>query len=321
MRTNIIKYKRKLAFLFRGIISSLVFRVIYRNGFDISQTILVFGSTRCGSTWLAEIICAANGGTQIFEPLHTRYIERAAAVGIQKNMYLAPDDIWNEGKNYLTEVFSGRAINPWLASQITLRQALNTRYLVVKLVRGNLLLEWIVRNFKTRLPALVIRHPCAVIASQLSKGWTPSLRVLLSNPYLDNLQQIKSRCESLNQPEELLALAWCLKYHAPLAIPKPYPFIIVCYENLVRNGHKEIEKLFYLWGLELTDEVIQKIKKPSNTVTEKSQVLSGKDPLAGWKENLNSEQISNILKVVNIFGMDFYSHDSEPDYNRLCSGG
>jgi len=310
---------RKLKFSVRGLTSAYLFKLFHHRGFDVSNALLIFGSTRSGSTWLAEIISSVPGNTQVFEPLNIKYVNQAKKVGIDRNTYLKHDADWPEGKQFFKRILSGKLINPWLASQIPVNRVFSTRRLVVKFVRANLLLRWICENLPVLPPAMVIRHPCAVVSSQLRKGWKPSKKILLSNSYFDEYPEIREDCLNLRKPEELYALAWCLRYHAPLCIPKPYPFILICYEKMVRNGVKEVEKLFNVWEIELTDDITSRLNKPSDTVTQSSQILSGEDPLAGWVKNLTQEQVNNVLSVLQIFGMDFYSEQLEPDYEKLYS--
>lgn len=206
-------------------------------------------------------------------------------------------------------------INPWLASQIKITEALLAKKLVVKFVRANMMFDWLTSNFNIRPPALVIRHPCAIISSQLSKGWAPDLHVLLNNPYFKKHPEIRLKCATLTKPEELGALAWCMRYHAPLSMAKPYPFHLVCYERLVRDGKVELEKLFTAWELPTPQAAINQLNIASDTVTASSQIVRGKDPLAGWKTILNAEQIINILQVLNLFEMTFYNEALESDDN------
>ena len=198
-----------------------------------------------------------------------------------------------------------------------LNKIYNAKRIVVKVVRANLLLNWFANNLNVLPPALVIRHPCAIIASQMNKGWPPAKKLLLNNSYLDNYPEIKVQCEQLSHPEEFRALAWCLRYHAPLSAKRPHRFLLVCYEKLVRDGERELKKLFKAWDLPVHDETIRRLTIPSDTVEKNSQIISGKDPLAGWKNKLSEQQINNILAVLAIFKMDFYSNNLEPDYERL----
>ena len=311
------KYIRKIKILIRGFVSSLIFKLLYRKGFDPTKTLIICGSTRSGSTWLAELVSSIDGHSQIFEPMHTGYLKEAKKAGIKKNMYVQGNDAWLNGQKFFTRVLSGKVINPWTTSQIPWKKLIKTERLVVKFVRANLILDWLSKHLDVLPPAMVIRHPCAIIMSQLDKGWAPSKEVLLSNKYFDKFPEIKQACNQFDKREERAALAWCMRYHAPLTLTKPYPFILVCYENLVRNGEEEIKKLFDAWHLPLTKNVLDQLSKPSDTVTETSQVVSGKDPLAGWRNKLTEAEVDNILAVLNVFGMDFYSHDLEPNYEKL----
>lgn len=312
-----VKIVRKLNFLVRGVTSSLLFKYVLKRRFKTSDALLVFGFSRSGSTWLAEIMSSLPGHSQIFEPLNTAYIKEAVKAGVQKNMSLKKEQRWDDGREFLDKVFSGRLINPWLASQIFIKDVLKTKQLVIKFVRGNLLIGWVCQNFSIKPPALVIRHPCAIVSSHLQKNWTPSKEVLLSNPYFKEFPEIYERCQAIKEPEELNALAWCLHYHAPLSLPKPYPFVLICYEKLVIDGAKELTPLFDAWDLTLTDEISNLLNKPSNTVTETSQVLKGSGVLSGWQRKLTDEQVSNIIGVLQMFEMDFYTDALEADYEKL----
>jgi hypothetical protein len=311
------KYIRKIKVLFRGSVSALLFNVLHRKGFDISNVLIICGSTRSGSTWLAEIVSSLPGLSQVFEPLNIQYVKQAKEAGIVKNTFKKHDEKWEQGLYLFRRILSGKLINPWVASQIPINKVYSTQRLVVKFVRANMLLGWITENFTILPPALVIRHPCAYVCSQIQKGWNPSLNVMLSNKYFDDHPAIRDQCLCLSTPEELNALAWCMRYHAPLSLKKPHPFILICYEKLVNEPVQEVGKLFDAWGLDMTDEVINQLNKPSNTVTKSSQIVTGKDPLSGWKSRLSQKQINNVMSVLAIFDMNFYNEELEADYEIL----
>ncbi len=308
---------RKITFFLRGSISALLLKALRRNGFDPAKTILIFGSTRSGSTWLAELISSVSGHIQIFEPMNADYIKPARQIHIKRNMYLTKKDRWDKGKQYFEQVLSGKIISPWLCSQIPPKDVFNSDRLVVKFVRGNMLLDWLTSEMDLLPPVLVIRHPCATIASQLHKGWTPDKRVLLNNPFFEDYPQFIAPCSKLTGNAQISALAWCIRYFAPLIINKPHPFLLVSYEALVRNGERELSRLFNALGLTITTDIKAQLFKPSNTISNKSEIAKGKDPLAGWKNQLTETQISEILSVLTIFNMDFYTADLEPDYDKL----
>jgi hypothetical protein len=315
------KIIRKIRLVFKGSIASFCFKALHKKGFKTNESLLICGSIRSGSTWLAELISELDGHIQVFEPMHPEYVPLAGQVIPTRNMYVPQKAAWPEGVSFFEKVMSGKQINFWTASQMPLNKIFKTKRIVVKVVRANLMLDWITHNVDILPPALVIRHPCAIIASQLNKGWPPSRKLLLENSYLDKYPDIRLQCAALSKPEELAALAWCIRYHAPLSAEKPYGFILICYEQLVRNGEQELKKLFDAWQLPLDEKVINRLNVPSDTVENDSQIVSGKDPLAGWKNKLSSQQVDSILAVLTIFKLDFYSHDLEPHYEKLNSFG
>ena len=313
---------RKVKLVLNGSINSLIFKLAHPSGFDLRKTIVVFGSIRSGSTWLAEVLSSQEGHLQIFEPLHPDYVPEAKkSLPDQRPPYVSAKQEWPAGIKLFERILSGKVINSWIMSQASLNKILTAKRLVVKFVRGNLLLEWIITNMDILTPILVIRHPCAIVASHLSKGWPPGKRRLLDNPYLNGYPDIKKQCEDLSEPEELAALAWCLRYHAPLMVAKPYPFILVSYERLVRNGQQELERIFGALNIPFDDRAISQLSIPSDTATNSSQIVAGKDSLAGWKHKLTDQQVENILAVLEIFEMNFYSSELEPDFQRLSEFG
>jgi len=313
---------RKLRLILNGFFNSLVFRLVHPSGFDSKKTIAVFGSIRSGSTWLAEVLSSLDGHIQIFEPLHPDYVPEAKkSLPERKPPYMPVQQEWPAGIRFFENIFSGKVINSWTMSQTSLMKVLKAKRLVVKFVRGNLLLEWVAMNMDILTPILVIRHPCAIVASHLSKGWSPDKRRLLDNGYLDNFPDIKDKCERLSEQEELTALAWCLRYHAPLMAVKPYPFVLVSYEKLVRDGKQELERIFRALNISLDERAIEQLSIPSDTVTNSSHIVTGKDPLEGWKHKLTDKQVENILAVLDIFGMDFYTSSLDPDYYKLSTFG
>jgi hypothetical protein len=282
---------------------------------------LILGSTRSGSTWLAEIVTAVSGTLQIFEPMNDRYVASARKVGIERDLYRKPSEDWAEGSMFFKSVLAGKIVNPWILSQSSLSKTVSAERLVIKIVRGTLLTGWLSEKITKLPPALVIRHPCAIISSQLSKGWPTGKKQLLDNPYMLTLPDIRQKCQSLSEPEELLALAWCLRYHSCLTLKKPYPFILVCYESLITNGSSELEGLFNAWGLTINDVIRKQMDTPSQTVTGLSSVVKGGNPLSGWEKMLNPKEVKNILNVLSLFNIDFYNEGLEPDYEKLARFG
>jgi len=310
--------QRRFNFLVRGVCNSILLNTICRRDFDITKTLVVAGSSRSGSTWLAEIVSAAPGYGQIFEPLNPSQVKAARKAGIiTHDIFVDRGTDWPAGKDFMRKVLQGQILTPWTSSQIPLSKTKDISCLVVKFVRANMLLGWLCANFPIKPPALIIRHPCATIASQAKKGW-PCVPLTWTSPFFTRYPELKKRCQSLVRPEEVRAIRWCMQYFVPLSQPGPYPFVLLSYESLVRHGEEELARLYGRWGLlPVPAEAFAMLRRPSKTVTGESQVVLGKDPLVGWKKYLSKMEVANILKVVDIFGLNFYTDAIEPDYERL----
>src|SRR6185312_3597014 len=69
---------------------------------------------------------------------------------------------------YNMEIKSIRSLRLYYHNK-DLSEISKSQYFVIKDVNSNMLLPWITSNFPIR-PIYVVRHPCAVIASQLEYG-------------------------------------------------------------------------------------------------------------------------------------------------------
>ena len=197
-------------------------------------------------------------------------------------------------------------------------QILRNEYWIVKFVRANRLLRWMTEKFPIRTPILLIRHPCAVVASQMHHpSWSPITSTDADSRFLAAYPWVSDILTDIRTWEEALAATWCMDYFAPLSTPKPHPWILVTYEKLVRNGEEEIQRIFDALELEIPKSAVKSLRAPSKSVREDSSILMGEDPLAAWTKRLSKEQAKRILRLVSAFGLDFYGEGLEPDYERV----
>jgi hypothetical protein len=325
--------------------------------FDIKDTIVITGTPRSGTTWLMEILGVIPGYIFLFEPLNPIYFPESIEVGFQSRKYLPPDLDWQEGEEYLRKIFTGRlqSDTSWLEKgdyteknfnslvssfldqlkpEKLMHQLLGDK-LIVKFVRLNRLLPWVAKRFQLRSMIFIIRHPCAVVASRFKPGYRLptgiSKYVKVSFPTRDDILNEASEIKGLSQglldglksikaQEELLAASWCLDNYIPLSYPKPYPWIVVTYEKLMKEGEKEINRIFdEIKEKNVPRSAFQHLKIPS-IVTHKSEheiVTNADEQLSKWKKSLSEKQIENILRIVSDFGLDFYTEDLEPDYGNI----
>lgn len=306
-------------------------RFAMRN-FDIKDTIVVSGSPRSGTTWVANIVSNLPGYSVLFEPLHPNWFLGVDGAGFKPRTYKSPHENWLEGENYLRQVLGGKVktTSYRLEAASSVMAGFFSSKIVAKFIRANRLLPWMSTTFTLRDMILIIRHPCAVVASQLQSGIygyvrnkydeLPKRKDVLEEAqeiqYLD--QSTLDYLEKIRTPEEILAATWCLDNLVPLSFPKPYPWILVSYEKLVREGVAQVQRIFNLLNTETPPKSIEKLRRLSHTAYDKGDYFSGENHISKWKSYLSSEQTDNILKVVTQFGFDCSSEDLEPDYDKLA---
>lgn len=281
--------------------------------FKASDAIVLTSSPRSGSTLLSQILSAIPKSCVLFEPLHLGKVPEAEKAGFSWRTYVDPEIDWPEGSTFLRRVFEGRVINDWTSCEMSVGVAYDAKQLIVKFVRANRLLPWICSSFTTPAPIFLIRHPCAVVASQIKYGWGNAKYAPDSPPYLDIYPFFRSALEDLHSDVEYLAALWALDQLPVLLQKTPQPWIMITYEELCLRPQITIEKLSKRLDLNLDLEAaLANFKIPSSVVS-----CSGISGVNGWKTQLTSEQVTKILQTINKFGITFYSDQDEANYESL----
>ena len=303
----------------------------------LRDSILIAGSPRSGTTWLMEIFENIPGYSYLFEPLQAHWFPSSIKVGFGQRPYRRPDEYWPECEEYLRKIFTGQIVSRKPPYGYNLNMTLNrlfSKKLIVKSIRLNRLLPWIANKFQLRNITFIIRHPCAVIASQIITGFGgyqnyypftnrfPTKEGLITEASnIDILDpNIIEKLKRIKTTEELLAVAWCLDNYVPLYYSDPQKWNMIIYEKLVTDGETELRKLFTEIGESDSAEMaINQLKKPSMLTLEKDPetVLSTNIQLSKWKKKLSKDQIKRILSIVEDFGLDFYTEENEPDYDNF----
>lgn len=148
-------------------------RTLFCHDYDLGSTILLTGSPRSGSTWLAQ--AWHQGGYDIVdEPLNLRAFPEAEKIGFEWRTYIPPDEAESARSVFMRNVLTGRIgyVRPsrdffgLFPTPLLLKKC----KLIVKCVRANRMLAWITNQFPIQGAILLIRHPCAVVSSQVAMG-------------------------------------------------------------------------------------------------------------------------------------------------------
>jgi hypothetical protein len=303
-----------------------------------SSPVVLLGSARSGTTWLQDGLAQANALRTIFEPLHPEGDKRAESFA---HAYLTPEDQSLGLSDFLSEAFTGSGLRLWRDLRVNpahiyklqspigyaaqafyiyrgLRRYLpaRNRPIITKMIRGNLLGGWLVARMRART-LLLVRHPCAVVSSQLRvnpSAWHDHHELL--NRYLANerlvdehLGKIREHLVRLSEPSDVHAALWCIENAIPCATAIEDGVGVAYYERLLANDHEEWSKVIDCLAL---DEIPSRriSSAPSQqAASDMKRSTFGTDRIGRWRDRLERNQIERIHAILARFEVENYSTD------------
>ena len=272
---------------------------------DPRKAIIVAGNYRSGTTWLAEMLTAAlPGHALLFEPIRAYYLTMARAGIVEWRPYITAASATEAERAAFQEVFSGGMVYRDAVAHTSHGAVVDAEALVIKMVRGLMSLRWMVDEFRPRHTFVIMRHPCAAIASQLRVGAIPGTP---KDPKgLDTFWAQHPELERFvpQTDVEWLATWWAASYYAALSTPKPHPWTFLRYEDLVDDPYAVQAYVFKPLGLE-PPKIRELVSKPSQqTKRDTGSVWQSK----AWTHRVSPQQSQEIWGVIERFPglMDFY---------------
>lgn len=304
---------------------------------------LIAGSGRSGTTWILDVLAQTNAMRPIFEPLHP---EVAAVAGCFAHRYIAPDDEAPGLREFLDGVFSGEMRSAWtdyrirpcllvpylsmvlspgkisgLMTQwrnaavryVRFRKMLKYSPVLVKIIRGNLMLGWLRRHYAARI-VFVARHPGAVVESKMRIGGRG--RPWDVEPILDLFRQeeipgaLGDRYRPLLaarlEPAEAQTLIWCIENQLPLkqAVVEGYP--VIFYENLLSDSERQWQRIVDALGMEHNPSGEEILAKPSQQSALIRLKKAGTEKQS-WMDRLSPHHKKDIQRILDETGVTQYS--------------
>lgn len=283
-------------------------------GYNIVDNHYIFSDPRGGSTWLMEIIKTITKEPVIWEPFQLgKKAHPFKKINFGWRQHIPEDAEWKEAKELFDKLFSGKILADNILNKSTFSEVMKSKSLLFKICRGSDFLIWLSKNYYFNYkPIYLIRHPFAVVSSQLRHGsWNyPFTKLNIPNtPYNDKYKKHRPFLETLRTKEEALVAEWCLANYDPLNHKdNNKKWLTINYEELIMNPEKTINRILASWGIEYDLSLID-FKKNSSTTKDDSPDLVI-ERLYNWQNQLNKTQLENMGKVLDYFKIDIYSKEN-----------
>lgn len=297
-----------------------------RHHHNKSNTIALFANPRSGSTWLTKLLHEIPKSLVIDEPLwrgnyrtdrthvdsNMGKLKAVEELNFYFNQPISVQASWPEAELFFEELLDLKILHPEILNETSLEGLGEAETFLFKFNYANLMMPWIVNKFDIKA-LLLVRHPCAVVASQLEHH---AFREVLDCdsfkipqcPFNDIFLKYEQQLSSLQTPEEILAATWALNFLNTVGHPgNDEHWITTTYEKLVLNPEGELERI-----LRRLD-----IAAPRSIDKEFQNHDYGPGQLSKWKSSLTKLQQKRVLDVIDSFGITAYSDKEEPDYSQL----
>jgi Sulfotransferase family len=299
----------------RRIVCSRLYRDEHQ---DVRRSCLIAGTARSGTTWLAEVVASQRPCRVMFEPFNPGKVRAYAR--FHYFQYMRPGDSNDELKDFCRRIFTGRVRDAWIDREV---DVLRPGYRVVKDIRANLMMKWLHREFPEVPMLLLVRHPCAVVASRMKLGWATDTDIASFTSQRDLVRDfLAEQTETIEQArtdEAKHAVIWCVSNLVPLVHFAAGGLMVVFYEELCAHPEAELARVFSRLGADHRASVFDKLAAPSMTTRPRSAVLTGDDRLAAWSQELSARQVRNVLEVVERFGLSHLYGESTMPQSRVAS--
>lgn len=300
---------------------------------------MIAGSGRSGTTWVLDALAIENGLRPVFEPLNPW----ASAIGERfAHRAIGPEDRHPELLEFYREVCAGKRQRLWTQYRRQRRWLLpppsrlksfndgaellrawkkflgeaphlavmaRRREAIVKCIWSNLMLGWLARNLPCAV-VLVVRHPGAVIESELRSSWNTQYAVdrFRSDRRLAELSG--GRYEKLLArkltPVERLATRWVIENQLAIETAGSNGVTVVHYEHLKSDPAATWLSVAQALGLARAPQEAV-LARPSQQAAPSGSDTEASVEVPRWLAALKPPQKAEIQGVLDQVGFDSYS--------------
>ena len=283
------------------------------------KPIVIFATRRGGSTLLMEMIASQSSVDFVNEPLnlwlYRPYFGRLPHPPRGRFISLSQEEA-RQVRSYFEDLLTGRikAFNAWNPFLPT--WSFRVSRLVVKLLSGNTLIDWMSEEFDIEVLYL-LRHPVPVALSCLGRNWGSDAEAYLQNSYFR--EQVLGP-ERARFADEVLAkgtslqkfvLEWCLENFYSLQVYKEHPWLVFIYEEVILRPKQVSELICARFDLPDPERMALIVGRPSRTTffTDSREAIVKRGPqamLGRWLKRISQEELGRVQEILDALGIWVY---------------
>lgn len=296
-------------------------RSIYRDLASESATTVLLSSGRSGSTWLGDALQSIPQTRMIFEPFHPKHGVRELADN--RYQFLQPADSSPVLAGAFSDLLEGRIKRAW-CDQFNPTMQFTYRRRLLKEVRINLLLPWLTGNFPNLKYFLLLRHPAAVVQSQLLGGWNLSSERLHAQQCLDDDELLRELGKYKWPTEGFVSnmIFWAMENLVAVQAAIRSKALIVFYESLCRDPASELKRIEQYLECAIPESAMAGINRASWSSSNEVGDYSLEQKIGKWRGAISTQNLNEMLEILEITGLkELYGDDLYPNEGGLAKLG
>jgi Sulfotransferase family len=269
-----------------------------------TNTTLLLGSARSGTTWVADVIDRHHDHRVIFEPL--RPGTSTALRGWWPTRYLAAGDTSPVLRDSMAALLDGRLKGAWMDHT---NASLRPRRRLVKEIEANCLVPWLGRHFPEVRTVVLVRHPATVVSSRMRLGWKDNLHLLTRDEQLRQDYPFVADVEALagDDPYLRMVAKWAVETAVPLSTEGDH-LCFVGYEELQSHPEPTVARL-----LAHLDQRPDAALRAAMETRSRTTDLVSKRVLPDGSGAATTERARAAQHVLDRVGLDLLYDMSSPD--------
>lgn len=280
----------------RALRRPLIESALRRANFQLSDSLILSGMARGGTTWLFEILSELPGIVPNWEPLNG-------------------PNAGNLANGNLTDLLTLRERGGWQTDYIRLRHLREPRRVLTKFVRAASLLPALLDAHAFRYkPIVLLRHPIATADSYVRawgrlekhKQWQPEP----ARAYNPLFFEYETELQSYETELEFRTAVWCLHHRWLLDRPELLNRVqVVRYEELVLDPVATLRPLLTEWSPELNQTTFLEqfdFRRASSSDFDGSLLADPERQVDKWRSSTDPVLLERCLRIMERFGWGEY---------------